>query len=173
MLLRKFNKLPKTKAMAELEKCCGAGKWCRLMMKDFPFPSKRKLLSLAKRNWFERCKEKDYLEAFEHHPKIGDVRSLKKKFASTSKWAGQEQASVQEANDQVIKALAKGNKAYEKKFGYIFIVCATGKTAEEMLALLEARLNNEPEEELKIAMGEQHKITLIRIEKLLQKEETT
>ncbi len=169
MTLESFNKLDKAQAAKALQRCNGSSTWLKGMMQHFPFQSKDELLSIAKEVWYGACKEADYLEAFEHHPKIGDVDSLKKKFATTSEWAGQEQASVQEANEEVINALAKGNAAYEDRFGFIFIVCATGKSASEMLELLEARLHNEPTKELSIAMGEQHKITLIRIEKLLQK----
>ncbi len=90
-----------------------------------------------------------------------------KKFASTSAWAEGEQASVKQASQATLEALAAGNTEYERKFGYIFIVCATGKTADEMLALLQARMPNKPEDEILIAMGEQDKITRIRLEKLL------
>jgi 2-oxo-4-hydroxy-4-carboxy-5-ureidoimidazoline decarboxylase len=107
------------------------------------------------------------LEAFLHHPKIGSLDALAAKFANTAQWASGEQASVQSASKAVLQALADGNTAYEQKFGYIFIVCATGKSAEEMLALLQARLPNPPKTEIGIAMAEQMKITLIRLEKLL------
>ena len=105
---------------------------------------------------------------FQHHPKIGSVAELEKKFASTAKWASGEQAAVKDANQAVLQALSAGNEAYEAKFGYIFIVCATGKSAEEMLNLLKQRLPNSPEIEIEIAKGEQMKITIIRLKKLLE-----
>lgn len=131
-----------------------------------PFAYKKTLLEQARLQW-ELCGPPDWLEAFTHHPKIGDLKSLEKKFASTRQWAGGEQKGVNTADQQILAALAQGNDDYEKKFGYIFIVCATGKSAGEMLEILKKRLPNQPEEEIQIAQGEQMKITLIRLEKLL------
>jgi 2-oxo-4-hydroxy-4-carboxy-5-ureidoimidazoline decarboxylase len=125
------------------------------------------LLEDAEEQWWQ-CSEADWKEAFAHHPKIGDIDSLKKKFASTAAWASGEQSGVNAAGDEIIKALAEGNRLYEEKFGYIFIVCATGKTAKEMLELLQERIKNDPGEEIKIAAEEQNKITKLRIEKLLE-----
>src|SRR5207248_5366023 len=105
-----------------------------------------------------------------HHPKIGDTASLRAKFASTATWASGEQASLGDAGDDEIKALALGNEAYFQKFGYIFIVNATGKTAVEMLQNLVARLENDPETELTVAAAEQMKITHIRLHKLVRQE---
>ena len=95
------------------------------------------------------------------------MEALREKFASTSTWAEGEQAAVKQASQETLEALAAGNEDYERKFGYIFIVCATGKTADEMLALLQARLPNTPADEILIAAGEQDKITRLRLEKLL------
>ena len=120
----------------------------------------------AEDQWYE-CSEADWLDAFTHHPKIGDVESLKKKFASTANWASGEQSGVDKASEEIIKALAEANRLYEEKFGYIFIVCATGRSAEEMLGLLHARLLHDPETEIEIAADEQNKITKLRLEKLL------
>lgn len=120
----------------------------------------------AKTKWNE-LSEADWREAFTHHPKIGDVNSLKEKFVSTSAWAEGEQGAVKAASQATLEALAAGNAEYEKKFGYIFIVCATGKSADEMLALLQARLPNKPAAEILSAMGEQDKITRLRLEKLI------
>ena len=96
------------------------------------------------------------------------MESLKKKFAATVEWAAEEQGGINTASQQTIEELAEGNKKYEEKFGYIFIVCATGKSAEEMLTQLETRLQNSPEVEIEIAADEQNKITKLRIEKLLE-----
>ena len=136
------------------------------MLPFFPADDMVELINDAEDQWYE-CTEADWLEAFTHHPKIGDVESLTKKFASTAWWASGEQSAVSNASQQTIEALAKGNEDYEKKFGFIFIVCATGKSAEEMLQLLQARLPNDKEEEIKIAMDEQNKITQLRVQKLL------
>jgi len=167
MTLKEFNKLDKEVAIRELIKCCGSFKWASLMIENFPFASEKDLLNKASQIWKEECKKKDWLEAFTHHPKIGDFKNLEKKFALTKEWAGAEQEGVGKANEKIIKALAQGNNDYEGKFHFIFIVCATGKSAEEMLRLLNYRLQNNYEDELIIAMNEQNKITQIRLQKLI------
>ncbi len=108
----------------------------------------------------------DWLEAFGAHPKIGDLDALRAKFAATAAWTAHEQAGAHGAPDDLLRELAEENCRYEARFGYIFIVCATGKTAGEMLTVLKARLTNYPAEEIKIAAGEQAKITRIRLEKI-------
>lgn len=168
---KEFNQLEKKQATKELFKCCGSSTWVQQVMAFFPFKNEETLFNQVRKIWFEKCKKSDYLEAFSHHPKIGDVDSLKKKFASTQHWAGHEQAGVQAAQTQTIQELARLNEVYVQKFGYIFIVCATGKSAEEMLQLLQARVAHSPDEELGIAMGEQFKITLIRLKKLIDLQE--
>lgn len=136
------------------------------MLVFFPADDLVELLEDAEQQWYQ-CSEKDWKEAFDNHPKIGDKESLKKKFASTAQWASAEQSAVNKASAETIEALAKANLEYEKKFGYIFIVCATGKSATELLSILESRLKNDPKEEIMIAADEQNKITKLRIEKLL------
>lgn len=150
----------------KLEQCCAATKWYKELAAAFPFASQEEFEEKADEIW-ATCLESDYLEAFLGHPKIGDVTSLAKKFQATKKWAGNEQKLVEAASMEVINALAKGNADYEARFGFIFIVFATGKTAQEMLNLLLERLPNERKVELKIAAVEQHKITKLRIQKLL------
>jgi 2-oxo-4-hydroxy-4-carboxy-5-ureidoimidazoline decarboxylase len=137
------------------------------MLTFFPADDLVELLEDAEEIWFDSSPE-DWKEAFAQHPKIGDLDSLKKKFASTAGWASGEQSGVGAASEQTLKALADGNRLYEEKFGYIFIVCATGRSAEEMLGMLQSRLQNKPEEEIKIAADEQNKITKLRLEKLLE-----
>lgn len=167
MTLHEFNILPKEVLVEELTKCCGSSAWVQRMLPFIPADDMVELLEDAEEQWW-LCSEADWKEAFTHHPKIGDMDSLKKKFASTANWASGEQSGVQDANEKILEALAEGNRLYEEKFGYIFIVCATGKSATEMLELLQERLKNTPEEEIKIAADEQNKITKLRIEKLLQ-----
>lgn len=167
MTLHEFNILPKDQLIAELTKCCGSSAWVHKMLPFIPADDMVELLEDAEEQWW-KCSEEDWKEAFAHHPKIGDTESLAKRFASTAQWASGEQSGVNAANKETIGALAEGNRLYEEKFGYIFIVCATGKSAEEMLGLLHARLPNEPEEEIKIAADEQNKITKLRIEKMLE-----
>ncbi len=166
MTLEELNNLPFEQQTAEFTKCCGAHNWVNKMVVLSPFESQKQLLKASEDVWFN-CTEADWLEAFTHHPKIGDVKNLERKFSTTKAWAGNEQKSVETASKEAIKKLAHLNKVYEDKFGFIFIVCATGKSAEEMLEILESRLDNNYNDELKIAMGEQHKITVLRLKKLL------
>lgn len=166
MTLEELNKISQPQLKEELLKCCGSSTWVKMMMAYFPADSMEGLLEQAEEIWYE-CSEDDWKEAFAHHPKIGDVESLTKKFASTAQWASGEQSGVNTAATGTITALAEGNRLYEEKFGYIFIVCATGKSAEEMLTLLQDRLKNDPEKEIKIAAAEQNKITKLRLQKLI------
>ena len=167
MTLHELNILPKEQLKEELLKCCGSSAWVNKMLPFFPADDMVELLEDAEEQWF-LCSEQDWKEAFSHHPKIGDVESLKTKFNSTATWASGEQSGVAAASQQTLEALAKANKLYEEKFGYIFIVCATGKSADEMLTMLQTRLQNSPEVEIEIAADEQNKITKLRIEKLLE-----
>ena len=161
MTLSTYNNLDKEKAAQHLMDCCGSTLWVSAMMRSFPFASEKQLVDLSTKIWYYECSESDWRESFTHHPKIGDVKSL------TEKFAGKEQAGVAIATQETIASLAQANTDYENKFGFIFIVCATGKSASEMLQLLLDRLKNTAEEELHIAMGEQQKITIIRFKKLL------
>ena len=163
--LNSFNNLDMPDGRYHLLKCCGSINWVDGMLRRRPFKNLSQLQMTADEVW-SKCSREDALEAFASHPKIGDKDAIAKKFQSTKEWASDEQQSMTIANDQIIDLLASGNRAYEKKFGYIFIVFATGKSAEEMLAILEGRLKNEPAEELKNAMNEQHKITKLRLNKL-------
>jgi 2-oxo-4-hydroxy-4-carboxy-5-ureidoimidazoline decarboxylase len=166
MTLEAFNLLPENDARQALQTCCGAARWVECMVQSRPFSSENSLLQAAEACW-SRTNESDWLEAFSHHPKIGDLESLAKKFASTSHLAGSEQAAVSAASRPTLEALAQGNEDYERKFSFIFIVCATGKSADEMLDLLRQRLSNDRSEELRIAAAEQMKITHLRLKKLI------
>lgn len=162
----RLNALSAEAAFEALQRCCGATAWVQGMLAGRPFNDVPQLMQAAEEIWAGMTPH-DILEAFQHHPRIGDIEGLRKKFASTATWASGEQAGVNQASEAVLQALAEGNRAYEARFGYIFIVCATGKSAGEMLAILQSRLPNSPALELKIAAGEQAKITRIRLEKLL------
>jgi 2-oxo-4-hydroxy-4-carboxy-5-ureidoimidazoline decarboxylase len=166
MTLHELNTLPKQQLADELAKCCGSSAWVNKMLPFFPADDLVELLEDAEEQWW-KCSEEDWKEAFSHHPKIGDIDSLKKKFAFTAEWASGEQSGVNSASQKTIEALAEGNKKYEDKFGYIFIVCATEKSAEEMLNILQSRLKNDLKDEIEIAADEQNKITRLRLEKLL------
>lgn len=161
-----LNALSDDDARMALTRCCGSSRWVAGMLARRPYSSGAALYAAAQDVW-DSLERADYLEAFAHHPQIGgDLAQLRARFAATSGWASQEQAGVASAAEDTLEALRAGNLAYAERFGHIFIVCATGKTAAQMLALLQARLGNEPEQELKMAAGEQAKITRIRLEKL-------
>jgi OHCU decarboxylase len=163
--LGEINALSETVARAALMNCCGATRWAEQMAARRPFSDEAQMLAIAEEIWRSLGRD-DLLEAFAAHPKIGDLDGLRKKLAASAAWATQEQAGVAGAEDETLKGLAEGNRRYEAKFGYIFVVCATGKTAAGMLAILEKRLRNGPEEELGIAAVEQEKIMLLRLRKL-------
>jgi len=166
MNLQELNDATTESAEQALTLCCGSSRWVKSVLAQRPFADKNSLLAISQKVWLQLDRE-DWLEAFTHHPKIGDVDSLRKKFAATKQWAEGEQGAVKEASEATLEALAQANAAYEKKFGYIFIVCATGKSAEQMLTLLQARMNNAEDDEILVAMQEQNKITGLRLEKLL------
>lgn len=166
MTIAELNALSEAEAHEVLERCCGSQTWIQKMVAARPYSSEAGMMQQAQSCW-DACSEADGLEAFKHHPRIGGKEELAKKFASTAQWASGEQSGVNTAADEVLQALADGNAAYEAKFGYIFIVCATGKSAPEMLDILQSRLPHAPEVEIRIAMGEQMKITHIRLQKLL------
>lgn len=166
MTLQTLNSLNDQEVIAELTRCCGSSSWVRRMVSLRPFASNTELFDKAESVWWN-LSEADWREAFTHHPKIGDIENLRRKFAPTMQWAANEQSGTASATEETLTALAEGNKQYEDKFGYIFIVCATGKSAEEMLQILRSRLPNSPATEIKTAAGEQAKITRLRLEKLL------
>ncbi|MEN9571069.1 MAG: 2-oxo-4-hydroxy-4-carboxy-5-ureidoimidazoline decarboxylase [Bacteroidota bacterium] len=166
MTLHDLNTLTKAQLKAELFKCCGSTAWVQKMLPLFPVKDVAQLLQHASHTW-QQCTEADWLQAFAGHPKIGDMQALKKKFASTAAWASGEQGAVAQAPEQLLQALAQGNDDYQNKFGFIFIVCATGKSAGQMLQLLQQRLPNQRADEIRIAMEEQNKITQLRLQKLL------
>lgn len=166
MTLETFNALSSDAARAELLRCCGCARWADAVLAARPYRDKAALLAASDAAW-ARTGEAEWREAFSHHPRIGGKDALREKFAATRAWAKGEQSGAAAASDAVLDALAAGNAAYEKKFGHIFIVCATGKSAAEMLDLLQSRLPNDAGTELRLAAGEQNKITKIRLEKLI------
>jgi len=166
MTLSELNALPLAERADALRRCCGAEGWVVGLNALFPFEDEATLFEAAEEEW-QSLTETGWREAFAHHPKIGDVEALKEKFASTATWAAGEQGAVREASQTTLEALAAGNQEYEQKFGYIFIVCATGKSAAEILTLLRQRLPHSPDEELPVAAAEQANITRLRLEKLL------
>src|SRR5262249_24306567 len=144
MNLNRLNAWTEAEARAAFLKCCGTTYWAEQMPARGPFRDEAELFVAAEHIW-PRLTRADWLEAFAAHPRIGDLVSLRTRFAHTAAWSAGEQAGIAGAAESILQALANGNRQYEAKFGYIFIVCATRKTAAEMLALLPERLSHTPE----------------------------
>ncbi|WP_339670919.1 2-oxo-4-hydroxy-4-carboxy-5-ureidoimidazoline decarboxylase [Dasania marina] len=164
--LNQLNSVHQDIAAHTFRQCCTSEAWIKRMVKGRPYKDDAALISAADKYW-QGLSESDYLQAFDGHPKIGDVNSLKVKYANTKVLAAGEQSLVNDASDDIINTIAKGNSDYESKFGFIFIVCATGKSAAEMSELLQQRLINNRATELLNAAEEQRKIFQIRLRKLL------
>jgi OHCU decarboxylase len=165
-LLERLNSLSQDDAEAELLSCCGSTLWARRMGEERPFRDLEELLAKADAVWWALDPE-DWLEAFSRHPKIGEKDAARAQSPDARDWSRQEQAGSHSADEETKLALVQLNGEYERKFGFIYIVCATGKSADEMLSLLEARLKNEVDTELRIAAEEQRRITHLRLAKLL------
>lgn len=166
MTIENINQLSEQEANAWFEQCCAATKWRAQMVAKRPFTSLEEMKTEAKNIW-QQLNESDFLEAFEAHPMIGDVNSLKAKFAHTQAMASHEQEGATQADDSVLQRLNELNHAYLDKNGFIFIICATGLSAETMLEALEQRIHHSREKEIRIAAEQQIQITLIRLEKNL------
>ena len=157
MTLDELNTLSAESARLELERCCGSQRWASIVAARRPFRSRDELLQVATEVW-SSLDEQDWLEAFSHHPRIGE---------RADGWALAEQAGTQGASESTRLSLAALNRQYEEMFGYVFLICATGKSADEMLSALRQRLTNDPGDELRVAASEQEKIMRLRLEKLL------
>ena len=169
MTLPELNALDDNAAAEALRRCCGSSRWARAMAAARPFAGVEAMETCADALWWA-LEPDDWREAFAAHPKIGEATPGA---AGARDWAAREQAAVAVAAHDTLRRLAAANRDYEARFGYIFIVCATGKTAAEMLALLEARLRHDAGEELRIAAEEQRRITRLRLSKLLEQEPDT
>ena len=166
MTLESLNALTFSDANEQFETCCGAANWVEKMNQNRPFQNKDDLYQKAESIWYS-LSSKDWLEAFTHHPKIGNIDSLRKKFHNTKSISEDEQSGINDAAESTLKDLAESNQLYQDKFGFIFIVCATGKSADEMLTLIKIRLNNNVNVEMLNAAKEQNKITQLRLKTLL------
>ena len=164
--LDRLNALSGAECVAALRRVCGSERWAGSLAALRPFATLEHLHAKADEVWWSLSGE-DWNEAFSHHPRIGSRDALKEKFASTRTWAQGEQARVESGAEATIEGLLQGNEEHEKRFGYIFIVCATGKSAEEMLAILRLRLANDAATELRASACEENRITHIRLAKLL------
>lgn len=165
-VLVRWNELQAGEAVKEILSCCGANAWANGMAGRRPFEDEAALLITSDEIW-RGLGASDWLEAFRSHPKIGESRAAAPKGEQSVAWSEQEQKSAAVTTDEIKAGLAEGNREYEKKFGFIFIACATGKSALEILAILKRRLQNEKAKELKEAAEEQRQITQLRLRKWL------
>jgi OHCU decarboxylase len=164
--LNRLNSLDPGQAEKEFLKCCGSGEWAKRMIVERPFEDFDDLIAKAERVWW-LLESRDWLEAFQSHPKIGQKKPDQQTSAEAQAWSEQEQSGTRNSTRKTAEAMAALNNVYAEKFGFIFIVYATGKTSEEMLAILRHRLVNNPDEELLNAAAEQAKITALRLKKLV------
>jgi OHCU decarboxylase len=155
--LEMLNALPPAATEQELLRCCASPRWAAAVAANRPFSSVEELMAKADDIWWS-LEGGDWLEAFAAHPRIGE-RGVG--------WAVEEQAGVRGAEGAVLGRLTTLNHDYERKFGHVFLIFATGKTAAQMLAELERRLSNDPATELRTAAGEQARITRLRLQNLL------
>lgn len=163
-----LNELPRKEASAVFLDCCGSHEWSQRMTSARPFRTLDRLYQTAEHIWFSLTVA-DHLEAFAAHPKIGEKKSATTQKKRATDWSAGEQGDIDTATQETKAQLAEVNGLYERKFGFIFIVCASGKSADEMLAVAKARLGNSVETELELAAIEQSKITEIRLTKLLER----
>ena len=167
MNLAELNELTAQDAEAEFLKCCGSQAWAQAMAASRPFATEEELFAEAD-DASASLADEDWLEAFCAHPKIGEKKAMTAQSQQEQSWSSHEQLAMQSASADTVAQLAEGNHEYEKRFGFIFIVCASGKSSAEMLAILNNRLDNDPQTELSVAAREQRKITRLRLEKLLK-----
>jgi OHCU decarboxylase len=166
MTLGELNSLTSVAANEEFLKCCGSMHWARQMSDARPFGDLNHLTKEADLIWWSLTEE-DWLEAFRAHPKIGGKKAATAQSRQAQSWSAEEQSGVANAASKTVHELAQQNRDYEARFGFIFIVCAAGKSPEEMLTILQSRMSNDRQDELRIAAEEQRKITRLRLEKLL------
>ncbi len=165
--LERLNQATNKTAQADFTNCCGSQNWARLMTEARPFADVAALINRAEEIWLN-LDAQDWLEAFAAHPKIGAKKAVSTQSAQAAEWSNAEQSGTQTAADLLLDELEEANRLYQEKFGFIFIVCATGKSAAEMLDLCCQRLKNDADAEIRIAADEQRKITEIRLKKLLE-----
>ena len=167
-VLASWNRMTPDDAECEILACCGSREWARRMAFRRPFADEAQLLAAAAEEW-RSLRERDWDEAFRSHPRIGETRAALPAHAQSAAWSAQEQREAADSGEAVKIALAEANREYEERFGRIFIVCASGKTAPEILANLRRRLQNDRETELREAVEQQRQIIELRIKKWLGK----
>jgi OHCU decarboxylase len=164
--LARLNAAPREDAIAAFTQCCAARAWAETMAELRPYRDPDALLDTADRVW-EELGPDAWRSAFDGHPRIGERKPAADTSAAAQRWSEQEQAGARQADAGVQARLAEAQRAYEARFRHIFLICATGRSAAEMLQELERRLRNDPHTELRVAAEEQRRITRLRLEKLL------
>ena len=164
--LERWNRLAAPEAEKKILACCGSRAWACTMASRRPIRDEAALLSASDEIW-RGLSEADWMEAFCSHTRIGESRAERPAGGNSAAWSAQEQSGVAASEDAVKIALADGNREYEKRFGHIFIVCATGKSAPEVLSVLRRRLQNDAATELREAAEQQRQITQIRLKRWL------
>ena len=165
-VLVRWNLLSVQDAIQEILACCGSDAWAHQLVARRPFPDESSLVAASDEIW-GRLSTEDWLQAFSKHPRIGEREAPTEAPSTSSIWSAQEQQGVAAAGESIQAALVQGNLEYEQRFGRVFIVCATGKSAADMLEILSLRLRNDDATELHEAAEEQRKITNIRLKKWL------
>ena len=165
-VLARWNRLTADEAEYEILHCCGSRAWAHRVASQRPFADEATLRTIAEEEW-QALGERDWDEAFRSHPRIGETRSSPFTRGQSAEWSAQEQSVAADSGNAVKIALADANREYEKRFGRIFLVCASGKTAPELLAILRRRLQNDAEAELREAVEQQRQIIELRIRKWL------
>lgn len=166
MTITELNAATASEAYHFFEQTCAASAWVSRMVEGRPFDNAGSVFETASSHW-EAMTEKDFLEAFDAHPMIGDLSTLREKFANTQAMASSEQAGTAQANEETLKALHALNHDYLERHGFIFIICASGLSAEEMLDALRSRIDNPREQEIRNAAEQQLAITLLRLKRAL------
>lgn len=165
--LQQLNDSSREEAVSELLKCCGSESWANRVTDERPFHDLDSLLRTSDRIWLA-LDASDWLEAFGHHPRIGERKAARDVSDQSQRWSEEEQSGAGTSSEVAMRELIAANSEYESRFGFIFIVCATGKSTKEMLALLKERLKNETDKELRVAAEEQRRITNLRLKKLFE-----
>lgn len=165
MTVDELDSLPADIAADVFRSCCGSTQWVNDMVARRPFGSVSRVLSAADEAWRSTGKS-DLYEAFAHHPRIGERSAAAVQLARAGNWSSGEQVGIESASASVLASLAEANRAYEERFGHIYLVSATGMSAGQLLAFARERLSNEPEAELGVAAEEQRRITQLRLKKL-------
>jgi 2-oxo-4-hydroxy-4-carboxy-5-ureidoimidazoline decarboxylase len=166
--LARWNRLPIADAVKEILPCCGSQAWANGVAARRPFSDEATLLTASDETW-RNLAAADWMEALRSHPRIGESGATQSAPAPSSVWSAQEQRNVTAAGEAIKIALADANREYERRFGHIFIVCATGKSGPEILEILRRRMQNDTETELREAAEQQRQITHIRLTRWLSR----